>query len=371
MAVLTEAEVKELSGFKASAAPVTSMYLDVDGARHVRPSDVLQELDRLVKTVRRDHGGEQSVAKDLKRIEDLVRSGLDRSHVRGLAVFSCAAEDFWRVVELPVAVRSQVVVNHSPAIRQLESVLDEYERFGVLLADKQRARMFVYELGQLIASDDLFEQLPRSEDDDRSHRKDQNADHVAAVAHAHLKNAAEVAFRVFKERGFERLIVGAPDEIANELESVLHPYLQERLVARCSVRVDAPPDEVRAAALEVEADVERRKEAEVVSTLRAAVGSGNRGVAGLDDTLRALVERRVDVLLVSSSFTAPGWRCGGCGHVARVGRKCPLCSTDMHEVTDVVEEAIEEALAQSCEVEVCVDNADLDVLGRIGALLRY
>jgi hypothetical protein len=37
----------------------------------------------------------------------------------------------------------------------------------------------------------------------------------------------------------------------------------------------------------------------------------------------------------------------------------------------VVEEAIEEALRQHCHVEICVDNADLDVLGRIGALLRY
>ena len=29
------------------------------------------------------------------------------------------------------------------------------------------------------------------------------------------------------------------------------------------------------------------------------------------------------------------------------------------------------ALAQSCHVEICVDNPDLDVMGRIGALLRY
>jgi len=371
VAVLTEAEVKELSGFKASAAPVTSVYLDVDGARHTRQADVLSELDRLVRSIKRDHGGQQSVAKDVKKIEDHVRAGIDRSHVRGLAIFSCSAEDFWRVVELPVAVRSQAVVNHSPAIRQLETVLDEYERFGVLLADKQRARMFVYELGELVSSDDLFEQLPRSEDDDRSHRKDQNADHVAAVTHAHLKHAAEVAFATYKEREFERLIIGAPDEIANELESVLHPYLKERLVARCSIRVDAPDSEIRAAALDIEADVERRKEAEAVERLRAAVASDGRGVVGLDDTLRALVERRVDVLLVSASYTAPGWRCGGCGHVARVGRRCPVCEAEMHEVADVVEEAIEEALAQSCEVEVCVDNADLDVLGRIGALLRY
>lgn len=371
MTVLTEAEVRELSSFKASDAPVTSMYLDVDGAHHPRQADVLQELERMVRSVKRDHAGDDSVVKDIKRIEEHVRAGIDRSHVRGLAVFSCTAHGFWRVIELPVAVRSQVVVNHSPAIRQLETVLDEYERFAVLLADRQRARMLVYELGELVESDELFEQLPRDEDDDRARRKDQNADHVAAAVHAHLKHTAEVAFKVFQGTGFERLIIGAADEIANELESLLHAYLKERVVARCHIRVDAPADEVRAVALDVEADVERRKEAEVVERLRAAVGSGNRGVAGLDDTLRALVERRVDVLLVSSSFTHAGWRCGGCGHIARVGRACPVCEQDMDEVADVVEEAVEEALAQSCEVEVCVDNADLDVLGRIGALLRY
>ena len=34
-------------------------------------------------------------------------------------------------------------------------------------------------------------------------------------------------------------------------------------------------------------------------------------------------------------------------------------------------DGVEDALAQSCRVTVCAGNADLDVLGRIGALLRY
>jgi len=32
---------------------------------------------------------------------------------------------------------------------------------------------------------------------------------------------------------------------------------------------------------------------------------------------------------------------------------------------------MQEALTQSVHVEVCRENADLDVLGRIGALLRF
>jgi peptide subunit release factor 1 (eRF1) len=291
--------------------------------------------------------------------------------VRGLAVFSCSSQQFWRVIELPVAVRNQAVVNHTPAIRQLESLIDEYERFGVLLVDKQRARLFVYELGELVDSSELFEQLPRNEDDGRSIRKDGVRDHVAAMAHAHLKHAADAAFALYQQTSFDRLIIGAPDELAREVESLLHPYLKERLAARCHIRVDAPADEVRQIALDVEADVERRSEAAAVARLRDAVGSQTRGVAGLDDTLRALVERRVETLLVSSDFSHVGWRCGGCSWLGRVGRRCPVCGGEMHEVADVVEEAIEEALAQSCSVDVCVGNADLDVLGRIGALLRY
>jgi hypothetical protein len=34
---------------------------------------------------------------------------------------------------------------------------------------------------------------------------------------------------------------------------------------------------------------------------------------------------------------------------------------------DVVEEAVEDALAGGVKVDICVGNADLDVLGRIGA----
>ena len=54
-----------------------------------------------------------------------------------------------------------------------------------------------------------------------------------------------------------------------------------------------------------------------------------------------------------------------------VGPTNPLNGQAMERVPDVVEDAIEEALTQGLPVTICVGNADLDVLGRIGALLRY
>jgi peptide subunit release factor 1 (eRF1) len=98
---------------------------------------------------------------------------------------------------------------------------------------------------------------------------------------------------------------------------------------------------------------------------------GDGAVVGLDAVLAALVERRVDTLLVSDGFEAPGWRCPSCAFLAARGPSCPVCSKKMEQADDVVEEAVHEALNQSVRLEVCRDNADLDVLGRIGALLRF
>ena len=53
------------------------------------------------------------------------------------------------------------------------------------------------------------------------------------------------------------------------------------------------------------------------------------------------------------------------------GRRCPSCGADMEASDDVVEEAVEVALGQSGRVVTCTGSADLDVAGRIGALLRF
>lgn len=371
MVAITEDDIRKLAGFRGEVAPVTSCYLDVDGSQYPRFEDVVRELELLFRDARCRHGANESVAADLVRMEEHVKAGLDRSQLRGLAMFSCSAAGFWQVIELPVRVRSQVSVNHTPSVRQLETVVDEYERFGMLLVDRQRARMFLFELGELIDSSELFEQLPRGDDDDRSYTKDHGASHTSALLHQHLRHAAAVAFEVFQSKGYDRLIVSTPDELGTDLVNVLHPYLQERLEARCNIPVGSSNAEIRAAALEVEAQVERRKEAELVDRLREASGAGRKATTGLDATLKAIVERRVDTLLVSHGYEAPGWRCMGCGHIAVVGRSCPVCQVDMVQVDDIIEEAVEEAINQSCDVEICVGNADLDVLGRIGALLRY
>jgi peptide chain release factor subunit 1 len=308
---------------------------------------------------------------DLRRIEAFVRGGIDRSETRGLAIFACTASDLWEVIELPKPVRTCLVINHAPAVGQLESMVQEHEPVGVLLADKQRAQLYVFQLGRLVDRSELIDELPRDYDSRGERERDTPAHHREELAHQHLRHAARAAFDLWQERGFHHLAIGAPDAIAGELEGALHPYLRERLCGRIAVGVGASAAAVRAAAEAVEASVERARDAAIVGRLKEAAVTGGRGVTGLPKTLKALSERRAERVVVSKGFTEQGWRVPNTGALAVVGPRHPDTGAPMERVEDVVEDAIEEAISQGVPVTICVADADLDVLGRIGALLRY
>ncbi|MDQ1422682.1 MAG: hypothetical protein QOD72_180 [Acidimicrobiaceae bacterium] len=375
MTQLTEDTVRSLARFRATDAPVTTCYLDLDGRVLPTHKDVQRAFDALVRQAHVRFNGDTahpSVISDLDRMTRHVK-GYGRSSARALAMFSCTSAGLWEVHELPVRVTNQLVIHASPYVRQLEEIVDEYERFGVLLADRQRARMFLYEMGELVERTEMIEEIERRGEDNRGELYKTRQDHqLAEQVHQHLRHAAQMAFAVQQKFGFDRLLVGGPNEIHSELLSALHPYVRARVADEAlSVTTGASLVEIRRAAHDVEVRLERKKEAGLVDRLRQAVASGGRGAAGLSAVLAALNERRVDTLLVSRGYVAEGWRCPSCsGHFA-VGRKCRVCGTGMTLVDDVVEEAVHEALTQQVRVDVCVGNADLDVLGRIGALLRF
>ena len=306
MAVINEAAIRELAGIRGEAAPITSCYLDVDGRRLVRHQDVEHELETVLRDARDRANGHRSVHDDLSASRPSCGPASTAATPAGLAIFACSANDLWEVIELPLPVRRSLVINQAPAVGQLESVLQEHEPIGVLLADKQRAELFVFELGELVERSELFDELPRDYDARGERERGTPANHREELAHQHLRHAARAAFDLWQTRGFHHLAIGAPDAIASELERDLHPYLRERLCGRIPVAVGASHAEVRAAAEAVERAVERRREAALVARLREAVATGGRGVAGLGPTLAALNERRVERLLVSKGYSQEG-----------------------------------------------------------------
>lgn len=370
MTTITDETLRTLTGFRADGVPVTSCYLDVDGRRLLTQREIEQELDGVLRAARARANGTSSVHRDLARIESYVKGGFDRSRVRGLALFSCAERDLWEVVALPVRVRSRVVVNEQPALGQLEAIAEVQRRFGVLLVDRQRARMFVFELDELVERTEEVDELPRDYDVRGERERGDVSGHVDDLVAQHVRRAAALAFDVFQEQGFEHLCLGAPDDLVGDVEAALHPYLRERLAPRITVTPQASLGAISAAVAELEEVTERQRETAMVNRLLDVAGAGGKAVLGLVDVLAALAERRVEHLVVSDDFAQEGWRCETTGALLAV-RPHRDDDASLRPVQDVVEEAIDDTLAQGAKVEMVVGNADLDVHGRIGALLRY
>lgn len=242
---------------------------------------------------------------------------------------------------------------------------------GVVLVDRQRTRLFVVHLGEVAEHAGIDDEAPRAVDVRGERERGTPRPHVEELAHQHLRRSADAVFDLWKAHDFPHLVLGGPEPVVAELERLLHPYLRDRLRGRLGLGVHADPAEVGAAAMAVDLRIEHEREDALVERLRSAVGSGRRGVAGLEATLVALNERRVERLLVSRGFREEGWRCPASGTLCASGPASPVTGSPMERLGDVVEGAIEVALAQGLPVALVDGNADLDVMGRIGALLRY
>ena len=65
-----------------------------------------------------------------------------------------------------------------------------------------------------------------------------------------------------------------------------------------------------------------------------------------------------------------GARCPACGYLAASARPCPRCGAGTVPVDDIVDAAVETALAQHASVELCSDPG-LHDLGDVAALERF
>ena len=141
------------------------------------------------------------------------------------------------------------------------------------------------------------------------------------------------------------------------------------MVGTIAVPAAASAPQITTAVVDVIRDLERRREEALVDELDQRAGQGKRGVLGLQAVMAALAERRVGQLVITRGFHAVGAACPACGHIGIAACQCPECGTPSVEVDDLVEVAIDRALAQHAIVELC--DADLDLPGGIGALERF
>jgi peptide chain release factor subunit 1 len=279
---------------------------------------------------------------------------------------------------LGVSLESKVCWASRPCVRPLLEARDEYERSGIILTDRARARFFTVFLGDIeekeaaLAAADVKKFDASGSDQMRSQMNFQRK----ADEHArwHLKHVAEIADRLFVSERLDRVVLAGTQEAVSELKGMLSERVKRSLVGTLSLPIEVGLSEVLSETMGLFKTAERETENSLVSTLLTAAAKNHQAVKGLESTLSALSEGRIRQLLYGAALEVEGGHCPDCDKLFGVQQKCPLCQTPLGPVEDLLEAVVSRVFEEGGEIEQLRGAASarlVDEGGGIGAFLRF
>src|SRR6266545_7595703 len=139
--------VEKLAAFESQGLPVVSLYLNAQADEHGRHnfySFVRKQFPERAKTYEPDTPERESLEADLVRINRYLEQDIHRA-TQGIAIFACSgANNFFEPVQLEVPIQdNRLFIYDRPHLYPLARLLDQYQRYAVVLADTNTARIFV------------------------------------------------------------------------------------------------------------------------------------------------------------------------------------------------------------------------------------
>jgi len=359
---MDEKELQSLVEFNG-VQPVLSLYLDTNLAHQSKDA---------VKLLFREHT--KNLPREAAPIIGEISKYLDFEYdwqSRGLAIFA-SGKELWKVIPLPIAVRTQAVWANRPYVRVLSDVLDRFGAYAVALFDQRSLRLFAVAGGKIQAATESFgEELKRHKQGGWAAARYQR--HEDNLVLHNLKQAVEVLQAFCQETGCKRLMLAGSAEVLAQVRELLPNPLRSLIIGEFTADVQASPNAVLTLSLDIAAQADLMEEQQLVEQVVTAAAKGGSGVIGLADTLSALHQGRVHQLLVEENYTASGYVCGHCGYIAAEhAAKCPYCGySEISASPDVVNRAIHKALETGATVNVVRESDALTQAGGVAALLRY
>lgn len=378
--MISRGDLERLIERQDGGKPVLSLFLDmsVDGSNK-RSHEVFlwqkraqfEELDGS-RTIGTGNGGESGYGGLFERVQRWLETEF-REENRGVVLYAEVGGDWFEALQFPVPVQNRMVVADRPVIGPLAQVLHAYEHYGVILLDREHVRLLSVYLGTLL--DELTfrgEPLPAKHDvqaggysQTRFQRRK-----LEEVKHFFKEFADEVE-RFDARYAPGQLVLLGTDENVARFREFLPEGVRKKIVHTGPMPVDDPaPEVLRRLRPHLEAE-QARSSQELIAQVRDRAAHDYLATAGVQGTLTALQEGKVDTLVVARDEEAEGVRCARCGFVfARGVRRCPYDGGEEMEPVEVMEEMVRLAETQGADVRFA-DPASLADLRGAAALLRF
>jgi peptide chain release factor subunit 1 len=347
---------------------VLSLYLNTDPTE-IQAEAAKIQLRNLLKSV--------NLLEDVQVAEHFINLEYDWA-AKGVVLFSDQSADFFNTYQFGISVPDRVFVGNRPTIRPLVRLFDTFMGWGVVLVDKQGARLFSFNLGELAEMNpvlgDEVKQTKRG-GGNAMHGRMGGADpsgKIETIIERNIKDVIEYATAFFKHQHIRRILIGGTDDNIARFREELPKTWQSLVVGDFTMSMTASHLEVLEHATQAVLAAQNKMNSALVNQAITLAAKGINGATGLIDTLNAIREGRVKTLLVMEDFEQSGYRCNGCGYLTVQDLEiCPFCNGSFIQIVDAVEMAVQETLKMNAEVKVLLENENLATAGHIAALMRY
>ena len=345
--------------------PVISLYLDFLSERVVRAErpvflSIYSSLRHQTLEARKayidslPHAQRLGVPEDLREVQEFLE-GYEPSGERALVIFKSGTQ-LNRVMPLPVRVADSLTIDPDAFVEPLEAILEEQHRLLVLDVSMDKTIFSIYELGYEERIQSVSEELPR--ESEHAFRADKEARHKQMHVIWQFKAAAQLADRLFRERGCDLLALIGEDIIVREFEEYLPKALQERIFARLTLSNDAGPNQRRSAVEGALAARRKREEETELGELGFYKGH-DRLASGLEMVLSAANLFLMRRLFVGSELAVPGFVCRNHHYLSITPGPCPFDNQALLDTEDVIDELIEIARLHGVDMMIVEQRQDL------------
>jgi len=371
--MLDRTELREIASMEGSY--FVSLYLNVDPMFNAKGDYMVHFKNMMKNTVDSlDKAAYKAVKDDLEKVENYVISN-KKMFRKGLALISSTAKSFWKEYNINVPVKNELIVDKTPYIKPLMDILDNYQRYAVLLVDKESARIFIVHLGEIVEYGEVHTPaIPGKHKKGGWFALSQNhyERHIDYHIGMHLKDVVEKVDSFLSGEYIGRLIIGGSDEAVSMVKGMLHKTVMDKVIGTVRIEMFAKNDEVLRKVEPIVSAYEKKKEEETVESLIAKALKRENAVLGLDDVISALQEQRVMKLVFVKDYKASGYNCISCNYLSvQKLDSCPFCKGKMEAVDYMVDLAGQKAIQQSALIEVVSESKKLLDAGGIGAFLRF
>lgn len=245
---------------------------------------------------------------DMEEIQTFLQNFEPALGTRSLVLFK-SGEQLNRAMAVPLRTADSLTIDIDPKVEPLEAVLEEHHRVLIAELAKDKTRFYTYWMGLEKEVDSI-----RATWETRTIKSEDRLGKDQRRRQTHelwfLKSAAELAARLFQERGCDQLALIGDGEVVAEFESQLPKTLRERILTRFNL---TPEDQTNQRRTRIQAaldDLREREETEALANLGFYEARGQLA-SGLEQVLEPTNLLVIRQLFVNEGLARPGIRLPG------------------------------------------------------------